>query len=99
MMNPEIEDKIRLLGRLAVAQLEALDRIHPENPAQIRQFEENSALAVTLIGDLAAALALDGSDPYAFFCQVTALATAQGSEAGQELALCLPKMAALRGRN
>ena len=98
-MDPDLEDKIRLLGRLALAQLEAFACLDPENTAQIRQFEDNSALAVTLIGELAATLELDSSDPYAFFCQVTSLATAQGSEAGMELALCLPKMAALRGRN
>lgn len=98
-MNKETEEKIRALGRLAVAQLDLFACLDPENAAQLRRFEENSALAATLIGELALALKLQSGDSYSFFCQVTALAAAQGSDAGDELALCLPKMAALQGRD
>lgn len=96
-MTPEIEDKIRRLGLLAQAQMAVFATLDPENTAQIRQFEENSARATTLIGELAVALDLDSGDAYAFFCRITSLAAEHGSDAGDALALCLPQMAALRG--
>lgn len=101
-MDAETAEKIEELGRLAQAQLTLLDTLHPQDTAQIRQFEENTARANALMKDLQDKLALNGpetADSYAFFCAVVAHSEAKGSEAAAILRACLPQMAALRGRS